>query len=486
MVNVVCALVWHNGKFFICQRNRNKVRGMLWEFPGGKVKSGESLEDALKRECMEELSADISVGNLFLQFNHKYPDIEIKLSVYLCSFNSQPVLNEHNDFKWITPSEIDNFEFCPADKDVLEKIKNTFECYDVDKYVLPIWESQKVYYETGMFLGKTGRVKLLYKPDNIISIKDYGLNEFYLNGRDYTYSDGYIIRTENSAMPYLEVNDYYRRTPNVYEIKVLPDKVPYEFMEQRYIKFGEEDTFTKFQFAVTYNHSDKWRGFTPTSKKSRLKNFYEKLSRGKKVMMGFYGDSITTGCNASGTPQGGMVSPYADSYPIMVVKAMQKRYPNQIEYFNTAVGGWTTQNGLDAFKERVIDNDPDLLILAFGMNDMDDSLSAYGERTEKMVLALHEHNPKAEIVLVGTSLPNPETNWYLNQEKFVEELYLLEEKYSFVAVADVTKIYKHILDLGKKYKDISANNINHPNDFGARIYAQTILKTILGKKQRSK
>ena len=170
----------------------------------------------------------------------------------------------------------------------------------------------------------------------------------------------------------------------------------------------------------------------------------------------------------------------------MIIKDIQKNYPNKIEYFNTAVGGWTSQTGLNAFKERVIDNNPDLLVLAFGMNDMGDSLEGYGERTEKMVLSLHEHNPKAEIVLVGTSLPNPETNWYLNQEKFVEELYRLEEKYPFVAVADVTNVYKYLFEVGKKYRDITGNNINHPNDFGARIYAQTILKTIFGKKQRSK
>ena len=486
MIDVVCALVWKNGKFFICQRNKNKARALLWEFPGGKVNLGESYKDALIRECKEELDVDIAVGYMYSQINYKYPDIEIRLSVFLCEFLGEPKMIEHNAFAWITPAEIENYEFCPADESIFEKIKNTFECYDVEKYLLPIWDSEKVYYETGMFLGKTGRVKLLFKPDNIISVKDYGLNEFYLNGKDYIYKDGYIVRTENSSMPYMEIDEYYKKEPNEYEIKVLSDKIPYKFSEQRYIKFGEDDAFTKYQFAITYNHSDKWRGFIPASKKTRLKNFHEKLKSGKNVKIGFYGDSITTGCNSSGTKQGGLVSPYADSYPVMIIKDIQKNYPNKIEYFNTAVGGWTSQTGLNAFKERVIDNNPDLLVLAFGMNDMGDSLEGYGERTEKMVLSLHEHNPKAEIVLVGTSLPNPETNWYLNQEKFVEELYRLEEKYPFVAVADVTNVYKYLFEVGKKYRDITGNNINHPNDFGARIYAQTILKTIFGKKQRSK
>ena len=86
MIDVVCALVWKNGKFFVCQRNKNKVRKLLWEFPGGKVKSGESYMDALNRECKEELDVDLSIGNMFLQIEHKYPDVDVRLSVFLCDF----------------------------------------------------------------------------------------------------------------------------------------------------------------------------------------------------------------------------------------------------------------------------------------------------------------------------------------------------------------------------------------------------------------
>lgn len=480
MINVVGALIWENGKFFICQRPKTKTRALLWEFVGGKVEKGETQKNALIRECKEELSADISVGELFLQVDYKYEDLEVNLSVYNASFLTKPVIKEHNDAKWITPSEIDNYEFCQADLPILDKIKSEFDYFDLDKYLLPLWDTKTVYYETGLFLEKTGRVKLLYSPDKIISVKDYGLNKTFVLDKDYRVENGYVVRTENSSIPYMEIEDYYSDESGQWSIEIAPEKIPYKFKNKKYAKYGETDSFTKFQFAVTYTHSDEWKGFIPPCKKDKLKNFYNLINKKSCATIGFLGDSITTGCNSSGVPQGGVVSPYAEDYPTMTVKAIQKRLYCKINAFNTAVGGWTSQNGVEEFEERVIKNNPDLLVLAFGMNDMGSPLSEYGARMEKMVVALHKHNPNAEIILVGTSVPNPETTWYLNQEKFVDELYKLEQKYPFAVVADMTKVHKYLFDAGKKYKDVSGNNINHPNDFVARLYAQTILKTILG------
>lgn len=298
--------------------------------------------------------------------------------------------------------------------------------------------------------------------------------------KDYTVENGYIVRTENSDIPYLEVEDYYSDESGQWSIEIAPEKIPYKFNCKKYAKYGETDSFTKYQIAVTYTHSDEWKGFIPPCKKDILKNFYQKINKENCATVGFFGDSITTGCNSSGVPQGGVVSPYAEDFPTMTVKEIEKRLNCKINMFNTAVGGWTSQNGVEEFDERVIKNNPDLLVLAFGMNDMGSPLEEYGARMEKMVKALHEFNLKAEIVLVGTSVPNPETTWYLNQERFVEELYRLESKYPFIAVADMTKVHKYLFDAGKKYRDVSGNNINHPNDFVARLYAQTILKTILG------
>ena len=124
MVEVVAGLIWKDGKFMICQRPENKARALLWEFVGGKVENGESREDALIRECKEELDVTVNPLDVFCTVDHVYPDITIRLVLFNAEILSgEPKLLEHADLKWISADEIDNYEFCPADKEILEKIK---------------------------------------------------------------------------------------------------------------------------------------------------------------------------------------------------------------------------------------------------------------------------------------------------------------------------------------------------------------------------
>ena len=123
-IKVVAALIWDKDRFLICQRPKNKARPLLWKFVGGKVEKGESKEQALIRECKEELAIDIAVGSVFTEVTHDYPDITIHLTLFNSRIvGGQLTLLEHNDIMWITPSEIENYDFCPADRVILEKIK---------------------------------------------------------------------------------------------------------------------------------------------------------------------------------------------------------------------------------------------------------------------------------------------------------------------------------------------------------------------------
>ena len=123
MVEVVAALIWENDKFMICQRPEHKARGLLWEFVGGKVEQGETKEQALARECKEELNVLLSVGDVFVDVIHEYPDITVHLTLFNATIaEDEPKKLEHNDIRWITPSEIPNYDFCPADKEILKKI----------------------------------------------------------------------------------------------------------------------------------------------------------------------------------------------------------------------------------------------------------------------------------------------------------------------------------------------------------------------------
>lgn len=125
MTEVVAALIWNQNKFMICQRPAHKARGLLWEFVGGKVELGETKEQALIRECQEELAVTLSVGEVFMDVLHEYPD----LTVHLTLFNAvilagTPQMLEHNDIRWITVDEIDQYAFCPADEGILKELKN--------------------------------------------------------------------------------------------------------------------------------------------------------------------------------------------------------------------------------------------------------------------------------------------------------------------------------------------------------------------------
>lgn len=123
VTEVIAALIWDNDKFMICQRPANKARSLLWEFVGGKVEPGETKEQALIRECQEELAITLSVGDVFMDVVHEYPDITIQLTLFNATIaEGVPQKLEHNDIQWITPSEIPNYNFCPADVEILEKI----------------------------------------------------------------------------------------------------------------------------------------------------------------------------------------------------------------------------------------------------------------------------------------------------------------------------------------------------------------------------
>ena len=124
MIEVVAALIWQDGKFLICQRPAHKARGLLWEFVGGKVEPGESKEQALVRECQEELGILVSPGPLFMEVTHTYPDLTVHLTLFHARIvQGEPQKLEHNDIRYITPGEIPQYPFCPADEVILERLQ---------------------------------------------------------------------------------------------------------------------------------------------------------------------------------------------------------------------------------------------------------------------------------------------------------------------------------------------------------------------------
>ena len=121
---VVAALIWRGDRFLACQRPAHKARGLLWEFVGGKVEPGETKEEALVRECREELGVTVRVGEVFTELTHVYPDLTVHLTLFHAAIpEGEPRKLEHNDLRWITVGEMDAYPFCPADETILQKLR---------------------------------------------------------------------------------------------------------------------------------------------------------------------------------------------------------------------------------------------------------------------------------------------------------------------------------------------------------------------------
>ena len=123
VTEVVAAMIWRGDRFLACQRPAHKARGLLWEFVGGKVEPGETKEEALIRECREELGITIRVGQMRMELVHEYPDLTVRLSLFDATVpEGEPRKLEHNDIRWITLEEIGSLEFCPADQEIIERL----------------------------------------------------------------------------------------------------------------------------------------------------------------------------------------------------------------------------------------------------------------------------------------------------------------------------------------------------------------------------
>lgn len=124
MTDVVAALIWEGDRFLACQRPANKARALLWEFVGGKLEQGETLQEALIRECREELAITVEPGEVFMEVIHEYPDLTVRLTLFNAVIaEGTPKALEHNDIRWITTREIDALDFCPADEEILKKLR---------------------------------------------------------------------------------------------------------------------------------------------------------------------------------------------------------------------------------------------------------------------------------------------------------------------------------------------------------------------------
>ncbi len=204
---------------------------------------------------------------------------------------------------------------------------------------------------------------------------------------------------------------------DILEIPVSKFRCKSEFKEDRFLMFGEVDTITKYQITVTYEHDGGWDGEIPIYQGTKFKNFLTKLERKEPVTFLFYGDSITVGCNASGTEYGGNIKPYMPNFATLVVDELSSIYETKINYVNAAVGGMNTDWGVENVHERVCKYASDLVIIGFGMNDFGLSPTEFIEKIKNIISEVKKIVPNCEFIVCSTTVPNPASTWYDGNQK---------------------------------------------------------------------
>ena len=350
--------------------------------------------------------------------------------------------------------------------------------YDLKTYMQPVWQGNIMYNEIVMFFpnGKTKKVDpapLLYRPKKVLSVRSYDLKTEYAEGIDYTVEHGRIALTENSRIQAWAYDDFYLSAPSASPAGGLPCiGVP-----GRYFAFGDGALFGRYQVCVTYTHEDPWDGPVPAYQGHKLPATSLALAQKQTIHFVYYGDSVTVGKEASGLLG---IAPNMPAWADMVTQELELLTGAVIHATNTAKGGKTTRWGLANIEENVNRYYPDLVVLAFGMNDGSRKYTPdeYKANTENMIKAVRTQNPNCEFLLVATHLPNPEEGSRQGcQAEYVACLEAIANSMEGVAVANVTEVHQYLLTK-KRYADMTGNNVNHPNDWLIRVQGQIIAQAL--------
>lgn len=360
------------------------------------------------------------------------------------------------------------------------------DSYNLEKYIKPYWKGNIVYNESVCFYknASTGvaSAPLLYKSDKILSVKNAALNKTYTEGVDYTFENGVLTLTENSSIPCFKYGDLYFKTEK--------SGSSFPLIKGGYSLFREGTYFHNMQVAVTYVHEDPWTGYKPAYQGELIPNVISKLQNGESVSIVYLGDSITKGGNASGMFN---AEPNMPIWNEMVTAALKKAYPKaKISAYSASENGATTVQALKNLRSLCSSKNPDLVIIGFGMNDVSDS-ELTPERFQSNIKNIMQTNDaligkECDYILLSTSLPNPEIvlGNASYQKQYAAKLYELERAgkkngnvgEGGVVVGDMTEIHSYLLSK-KRFIDMTGNNVNHPNDFLVRAYAQLVTTMLI-------
>jgi len=356
-----------------------------------------------------------------------------------------------------------------------EELEYPLDAYVREAYMKPLWGGGIVYQESVMPLeepdGSMKDIQLLYEASEIISVRSSDLLTEYTQGVDYDLVNG-KLRILDGAIPHVLWATLYPPQEIVpappYSLMLPGKTVPWLWIEGGSL-------FHTWQLAVTYRHEDAWPGQIPPRQGSRLPNTLAKLEAGEPLRMVVFGDSLNVGAQSSGWCD---AEPYAPAFFDMFANTLEARYGSEITVVNTAVGGTDSAWGVKNAKELAAGHAPDLMLISFGGNDAPARVrpAAYALNMLRLVARIKAQNPECEFILLATALPNPLSNFATGYHERYRP-WLLRLAQESVAMMDMTTIHQDLL-ARKRFEDFNANNVNHPNDFFARVYAQALMETV--------
>ncbi|MBB6669996.1 SGNH/GDSL hydrolase family protein [Cohnella nanjingensis] len=348
--------------------------------------------------------------------------------------------------------------------------------YTLRELAEPFWKGDRVYAESVLPLsaktGEAGAGRLLYEPDNIIEVRNARLDVVYEEGRDWVLREERLLFPTDSRIPITSLDELFPAEPREGWVQ--------ERKGGGYSLFSEGHFFHDKQIAVSYTCRKERSGPAVFVARDCPPRTARKLAAGDPLQLLVFGDSIAEGANASGMTG---APPYLPTWGEIVVRLLGETYGTEIEYRNGSVGGITSEGGLKIVDDVLEGAAPDLAVIAFGMNDGTCRVpkEEYAANIAAIMERIRQANGEAEYILVAPMLANPETAFSGNQDEYVDELLKLREASGgSVAVADMTTVHRELL-LRKSYTDLTGNNVNHPNDFLIRCYAQVLLALIAGE-----
>jgi len=357
----------------------------------------------------------------------------------------------------------------------------------MEAYLRPYWYTREVYNETCTFVGESGEATLMYEPTLVHSVRSYDLSTTYLEGIDYEIVGRKIKRIPTGSMPYWGIEEYYRPTMGALDIRLtVEDSLAGQVTwSPCYLPYHDGDaTITSKQVAITYRHNEIYSGNYPEAQKDKLTNVLEKMANGEDINIAVYGDSVSVGCNASGTSYGGNINPYMPAWFNIVKQYIEKKYDITANVSSNGQGGWKLQDCIDNYDARMKGGDYDFLMLRIGGNDQATTENQYKKQLLDLLDEFFGDYPNANVVIVTPEVANGQCAGWQGSVPFIEmwteEVIKAHANANQIAIAKVTSFDDWLELRGKMDRDWLANNINHGNDFMIRSYVQTILKVMFG------